>query len=122
MKITVISSKKSSCREKRDFHEVIKAFTGKLSRIERDREEKEECSKIYANAKMSFSIDYFFKCYYKLVKAKNIVCVYKKKILSLGMHQHIPSLAGKYRELFGTMLISFFSLFIAMCAWSCWLL
>lgn len=24
------------------------------------------------------------------------------------MHQHIPSLAGKYRELFGTMLISFF--------------
>lgn len=53
----------------RDFHEVIKAFTGKLSRIE------EECSKIYANTKMTFSIDYFFKCYYKLVKAKNIVCV-----------------------------------------------
>lgn len=104
MKITVISSKKKERNRERDFHEVIKAFTGKLSRIE------EECSKIYANAKMSFSIDYFFKCYYKLVKAKKkyIVCVYKskvKKILSLGMHQHIST--SKYRELFGTMLIFF---------------
>jgi hypothetical protein len=116
MKITVISSKKKQ-------HFCWESFYGQLSRIKRVRDDRRELGmsrwQIYANAKMSFSIDYFFKCYYKLVKAKKKkfnVCIKKKIYFHLECTNTHTSTAS--RVIWNH---AFFSLFIAMCAWSCWL-
>ena len=89
-------------KRERDFHEVIKAFTGKLSRIER----------LGGGMPMR-------KCHFQLIISLNaITSWWRQKILSVCTKQentftwnaptHTNNIAGKYRELFGTMLISFF--------------
>lgn len=91
----------------------VRGFTGNCHGSRESQREKKVQECLVANlcqCEMSFSIDYFFKCYYKLVKAKKKkfnVCIKKKKYFHLECtHQHSSRVIWNH---------AFFSLFIAMC-------